>query len=311
MSPESTGTSDPRPILVTGATGRQGGAVARRLLRQGHQVRALTRDPAKHAAKSLAAAGAEVVAGDMDDRNSLDAALADARAVFSVQNFWEAGYEAEVRQGLNLTDAAVAAGVEHLVYSGVASADRNTGIPHFESKWEVEQHVRSSGVPWTVLRPAAFMDDWELEREAIFRDGVIALPLEPKALYRQVAVEDIAAFAVMALEGPKTWIGRVTAIAGDDPTPVEVADTFSRVTGRPVRYERMSWDDCRQQMGEELTVMFRYFNDVGMDADPYTLRRWHAELLTLEQYLRAHGWGSADRRSAGASSSLAAAEGLG
>jgi len=138
MSTVLIATSDARPILVAGATGRQGGAVVHRLLRRGHRVRALTRDPAKPDAQDLTRAGAEVTPGDMNDRASLDAALVGVRAVFSVQNFWDAGFDAEIRQGRNLADAAVAAGVEHLVYSGVASADRNTGIPHFESKWAIE-----------------------------------------------------------------------------------------------------------------------------------------------------------------------------
>lgn len=158
---------DGRLVLVSGATGQQGGAVARSLLGRGFAVRALTRDTDKEAAKELADLGAEVVKGDLEDRPSVERALDGVRGVFSVQQFFEAGYEGEVRQGVQLADRAKAAGVEHYVYSSVGSAHRETGIPHFESKWEVEEHVRASGVPYTVLRPVFFMQNWEWSREPI------------------------------------------------------------------------------------------------------------------------------------------------
>ena len=133
-----------RVILVSGATGQQGGAVARNLLERGFAVRALTRDPEKAAARELADLGAEVVSGDLEDRASIERVLDGVYGVFSVQKFLEAGVEGEVRQGVRLADAAKAAGVEHYVYSSVGSAHRETGIPHFESKWEVEEHVRAA-----------------------------------------------------------------------------------------------------------------------------------------------------------------------
>jgi uncharacterized protein YbjT (DUF2867 family) len=147
-----------RLILVCGATGSQGGAVARSLLDRGFRVRALTREPQKPEAQALADEGAEVVQGDMEDRSAMDQVLVEGiYGVFSVQNFWEAGYDREVEQGKTVADVAKAAGVEHFVYSTVGSAHRQTGIPHFESKWEVEEHVREIGLPYTILRPAFFM----------------------------------------------------------------------------------------------------------------------------------------------------------
>ena len=132
-------------IAVTGATGQQGGAVARRLLEKGWKVRALTRDPQKPAAQALAQAGAELAPGDMDRRADLDAAFQGVYGVFSVQNFWlpNVGAEGEVRQGKLAADAAKAAGVEHFVYSSVGAAERGMGQAHFASKWEIEQYVQS------------------------------------------------------------------------------------------------------------------------------------------------------------------------
>ena len=155
------GRGNGRLVLVTGATGQQGGAVARNLLGRGFGVRALTRDPEKPEANVLAERGAEVVRGELEDRSSLDRALEGVYGVFSVQNFWEAGYDREIEQGKRLVDAAKAADIEHYVYSSVGSAHRETGIPHFDSKWEVEEHLRGSGVPFTILRPVFFMQNWE------------------------------------------------------------------------------------------------------------------------------------------------------
>ena len=146
-----------KTIVVTGATGQQGGATARHLLAQGWHVRALTGDPQGAAAQALAAAGAEVVSGNMYDRASLDQAFAGAYGVFSVQNFWlpDVGAAGEVRQGKIVADAAKAAGVRHLVYTSVGGDERQTGLSHFDSKWQIEEYVRSLSLPVTVLRPSS------------------------------------------------------------------------------------------------------------------------------------------------------------
>jgi hypothetical protein len=158
---------DNQVILVTGATGRQGGAVARSLLGSGFAVRSLVRDPQKPGAEALAGAGTELARGDLDDPASIERALEGAYGVFSVQNFFQAGYEGEIRQGTSLADVAKAAGVSHFVYSSVGSAHRETGISHFESKRHVEEHVLSTGIPYTIVRPVFFMHNWDGTREQI------------------------------------------------------------------------------------------------------------------------------------------------
>lgn len=278
-----------RLILVSGATGNQGGTVARKLLEQGFRVRALTRDPEKLAARALAEGGAEVVRGDLEDRFSLDLELEGVYGVFSVQNFFEAGYEGEVRQGKMLADAAKEAGVSHFVYSSVGSAYRETGIPHFESKWEVEEHVREISLPYTILRPVFFMQNWETMRDQIL-EGTLAQPLDPDKPLQQVNTEDIGVFAAMAFEDTERWIGREVDLAGDELTMLEVAETFSSVSGREIGYFQVPWDQFREMMGEEFTVMLRWFNDVGYEADIPALRKEYPDLSTFEQYLRSHGW---------------------
>lgn len=283
-----------RLILVTGATGNQGGAVARSLLDKGFKVRALTRDSEKQEAQTLTEQGAEVVQGDMDDQSAIEQALEDAYGIFSIQNFWETGYDREVQQGKTVADAAKAASVEHFVYSSVGSAHRDTGIPHFDSKWEVEEHLRETGLPYTILRPVFFMQNWEMMREQIV-DGTLPQPLDPDKPLQHVAVEDIGSFAAIAFEHPDEWIGQEVDLAGAEQTMPEIADTFGNVTGREVEYYQVPWDQFEEQMGEEFAVMYRWFNDVGYEADVAALREY-PELTTFEQYLRSHGWEGAGQQ---------------
>jgi uncharacterized protein YbjT (DUF2867 family) len=280
-----------RLIVVTGATGKQGGAVARHLLERGFRIRAITRDPHKPAARQLAERGAEVVRGDLDDPASLRSALQGAYGVFSVQNFWETGYEREITQGIALAELASAVAVEHVVYSSVASAQRNTGLSHFESKWKIEGRIRELGLPYTIFRPVFFMDNWETPMlRASILEGTFAQPLAPDRTFQQVATDDIGAFVSMAFEDRDAWLGRELDLAGDELTMQQIADTFSRVIGRPVKYVQLSWDQYRAAAGDEYTEMYEWFDRVGYNADVEALRQIYPELTTFEQYLRSHDW---------------------
>ena len=281
-------------ILVTGATGQQGGAVAQNLLkRPGFVVRALTRDSAQPAAQALAHTGAEVVRGDLDDPASVRRALEGAWGVFSVQNFMETGYDGEIRQGKDLADAAKAAGVHHFVYSSVVSSDRKTGLPHFESKWQIEQHIVPSGLSCTILRPAFFMQNWfSFMREPIL-NGTLPLPLNPQTRLQQISTEDIGAFAAMAFEHPSKWTGRTIELAGEELTMLRTAELLTRALGRNVKYVQVPWDQFRQSAGDEMAKMYRWFNDVGYHVDIAALRREYPNLSTLEKVLAQQDWANA------------------
>jgi uncharacterized protein YbjT (DUF2867 family) len=288
-----------RSVLVVGSTGQQGGATARSLLKRGFAVRALTRDPEKPEARELAGRGAELARGDLDDRSSVEGALEGVHGVFSVQNFWETGYEREIEQGKRLVDAAKDAGVEHFVYSSVGSAHWETGIAHFDSKAKVEDYLRGSGMPYTILRPVYFMQNWEMFGRDQILGGTLAQPLDPDRPLQMLDAEDIGVFAAMAFENPEGWIGREVDLAGDEMTMPEVAATFSRVIGREVGYYQVPWDQFEEAAGEEAAVMYRWFNDHGYEADIAALREEHPGLVTFERYLRTHGWENAGLPAAG------------
>jgi uncharacterized protein YbjT (DUF2867 family) len=278
-------------IAVTGATGQQGGAVARKLLADGWNVRALTRDVNKPAAQALAQAGAELVAGDMDSRSELDAAFEGTYGVFSVQNFWlpNVGYEGEIRQGKNVADAAKSAGVGHLVFSSVGAAHRGMGQKHFESKWIIEQHIQSLNIPYTILRPAAFMENYNWSRAYILNGTLTGRGLRPEKEVQSIAVEDVAAFVALAFANPQEFLGKTIELAGDEQTEPQIAETFSKVIGRPVNLVAPAAGGGRLS-DDEMVAMFNFFNGEGYDADIPSLRKLHPGLLTLEQYLRKNGW---------------------
>jgi len=279
-------------ILVTGATGKQGGAAARQLLTRGWRVRAFVRDPKKPAARALASRGAELVQGNLDDRSSLDRALEGASGVFSVQNFWETGEAREIVQGISLADAAKAAGIEHFVFTSVGGADRASGLSHFESKWKIEQHIHSLDLPFTVFRPVFFMDNFE---SPAFRAGILkgqlAMGLRPTTKLQMIAVEDIGIFVALAFENPEAYLGKSIEIAGDDLTGPDAAKILSKVVGRAVHYVPQPIEQVRS-FSKEYAAMYEWFEAHGYKADIPALRKLHPKLLNFEEWARKAEWKS-------------------
>lgn len=288
-----------KTVLVTGATGRQGGAVIRHLLPKGWKLRALTRSKSGGAAQELARRGVEVVEGDLEDPRSLERATAGVYGVYSVQDFWAVGAKREVTQGKNLADAAKKSGVQHFVYSSAGGAERNSGIDHFESKWVVEKHIRQLGLPATVLRPAGFMENYYIDQVEIgILKGKLMDPIRADKPYQTIAADDIGAFAALAFERPGEFIGLELEIAGSELTNPEAAQVFSRVLGKPVKFKRLPMPMARLFLGKEFHQMFRWFNEAGSKADIAGLRRRYPEvhLQTLEEWLRNEGWHKRARR---------------
>ena len=291
-------SSHPETILVAGATGRQGGAVTRHLRAGGFTVRALTRGPDAEKARALRALGVELVRGDLTDRTSLDAALAGVDGVFSVATPFEAGLEAEIAQGKTLGDAAKAAGVQHYVYSSVGGADRDSKVPHFESKWQIENHLRALGLPLTIVRPVYFFENfvggWAMQPAG---EGYsLAMPLSATRGLQGIAVDDIGAFVARAFADPAAWAGRELELAGDEHTLPGYTRAMARALGVPVEYAQMPWEAIREQ-NEDLYRMYDFFERVGYRADTRALRAEYPALHTFDQWI-AEGGLSGLRRAA-------------
>ena len=179
--------------------------------------------------------------------------------------------------------------MEHFVYSSVGSAHRRTGVPHFDSKYEIEEHLRASRLPHTVLRPVYLMENWDYTREPL-STGILPTPLSPGTVLQQVTVEDVGAFASMAITDPGRWIGRAIDLAGDELSMEGTAAVFGRVMGQPVKVEQIPWEFLRTQVDDDQYRMYQWFESTGFDADLPELRTLRPELISLETYLRGHGW---------------------
>lgn len=276
-------------ILVTGATGTQGGAVARALLQRGYSVRALTRSPEKPAAQELKALGATLVKGDFADVDSLTAAMQDAHGVFAMTDFWAHSYDVEIQHGRNLVDAAQAAGIEHFVFTSVADADRSTSIPHFDSKYEIETYIRKSGIPFSIIRPVSFMDNWLYAKDSLLK-GRYRSPMSPDRNSQYIAASDIGFFVAEAFDNPGDWLDKAVDIAGDELTGTELVALFSAALGQEIRYEQIPWPEYEVAAGMEMTIMDRWIDETGYDVDIAALRARHPEMVSAKSFVDAVPW---------------------
>src|ERR1700686_707382 len=276
-------------VVITGSTGKQGGAVARGLLERGHKVRAVTRDTNSSQAKSLASAGATLVAASLEDTAALTQALEGATSLFAMTTP-SGGPDAETRQGVAAADAAKAAGV-HLVFTSVGSANRQTGIPHFDSKCEVEKHIAKVGVRATILAPVAFMENLYFIREQLAK-GIYASALAPPSALAQVAVADIGAVSVRVLEDAGRFTGQRFDLASDQLTGNEAMAILARDTGRPFSYYQVPLDVIRQRMGEDAAKMYDWLDRVGYTVDRAALRREFPDVAfhDFESWAKTQDW---------------------
>jgi uncharacterized protein YbjT (DUF2867 family) len=276
-------------VVVTGSTGKQGGAVTRGLLERGHKVRAVTRDPNSSQAKLLAKAGATLVPASFEDTAAIVKALEGATSFFAM-TMPSGGTDAETKQGIAAAAAAKTAGV-HLVFTSVGSANRQTGVPHFDSKYEVEKHIAKIGVRATILAPVSFMENLNFIKEQLAK-GIYAAALPPTRALAQVAVADIGAVALRVLEDAGRFTGKRFDLAGDELTGNDAMAILSRVTGRNFTYYQVPLDVVRQRMGEDAVKMYEWFDRVGFMVDRATLRREFPDVAfrDFESWAKTQDW---------------------
>jgi len=286
------------PVLVIGATGQQGGATARHLLERGRTVYAMVRNPDSPAAKALQGAGASLVVGDLDDPASLRTAMEGMHGVFLVLTMMAGpkispeGVVAEERRGKAVAGLAQEPGIEHLVYTSIDGASARSGIPYYESKARIEEHIHAVGVPATILRPVSFMDNFATYNRPVLDDGelVVSIAVRPELPMQLISVRDVGAFAAIAFERPGHFLGQTVEIAGDALTPPQIADTFGRVCGLRARFRQTPIEQIRA-FDAQLAQMFTFFNDHPSElADLSALRAYHPGLMRLETWLRATEW---------------------
>jgi len=271
-----------KTILVTGATGHQGGAVFQHLRRR-FPLRLLVRDPAKRQVSALSGPGVELAQGDLEDIASLKRAMNGAYGVYSVQTSKDT--EAEIRQGTNMVDAAASQSVAHFVYSSVAGAAQNSGVPHFESKFKIEQHIQAAGIKNTILRPSFFMENWINWKDQLL-NGRLEWPLRPETRLQMNAVDDIGAFVELAFEHPGKWIGRTFELAGDELSMTQITQAFSRMLAHEVQYVQLRWDEFGKRIDPAHFKMFEWFEQDLHRVDIGAVRQELPALHSFERWLQ-------------------------
>ncbi len=259
-------------ILVVGATGKQGSHVARHLLNRGHHVHAFTRNPKSTVIKELESLGATTVVGNLVDRQSIEKALESVDAFFAITTRVPEGVKTEIEQGINIGNAAKAKN-KYLVFSSVASADKKTGIPHFDSKTTIEEHFKEIELDACILAPVYFMENVFAMPQLKEGQYVTTLPFNRRL--QQVALDDIAAFATLALEHPKRFKNKRIELASESLTPEDVIEIISKISGKPLEYVQVPVEQVKDL---DMAAMFSFFNKPGFQVDIVALHRAYPEI---------------------------------
>jgi uncharacterized protein YbjT (DUF2867 family) len=271
-------------VLVGGASGRQGNAVIDELLSRGYSIRCLTRKPDSKKAKRIVDRCSELVEGNYSDLGSLQSAMKGITKVF----FYSGFSRNEVAEGRNVIAAAKASDIKHLIYSSGAAAEPEKGIPS-ASKMQVEIDIIASGIAYTVLRPVAFMENFDRQQQLTLEKGIFE-SRGPERIVSFISIRDIGFFIGEAFDHPDEWLYKAVNIASDRMTIREYVDTFSRVMNADITYNRMPLDDYLATFPKPLRPLFKWYDEVGYDADVDEFRARYPNLITLDNYLMTTGW---------------------
>ncbi len=289
--------STSKTVMVVGATGARGGAAVDALLSRGHSVVAITRNPSSDAAKALTARGVDVRQGEYGDAASIVSASTGADSAFAVSTSFEVGTQGEIEQGKTLVNALDATKIGHIVFSTVGSADQNTGVAHFDGKYEIEKHLATLDTPSTVMGPAFFMENllapWSIPT---LKQGSVSAGLPEYRKLQQIAVKNIGDFGAVLIERGQTVFGDRYDFAGDELTNLQAVAQISKATGKTISYQGFPAEGLREQSGD-MADMFAWFDAVGYSADIPALHCDFADVawLNYADWLALQNWSFLDQ----------------
>jgi len=277
-----------RKVLVSGATGQQGGSVVLALLNDGHEVVGITRNTESPKAKNLLEQNVEMVSVDFTDSNELINIMKKVDTVFAMTTPFEGGIDHEVQQGISMANAAKEAGIGHFIFNSVGDANQPTGIPHFDSKYEVEKHLETLGMAYTIVAPAYFMDNifipFMLEQ---LKEGLLKMAMPADRKLQQISVEDIGKFVGIVVNEREAMFGDRVNISGDELTGEEVSQILTKAIGKKIQYEGYNPDYLREQ-SEDMALMYEWFNDKGYTADLNSLKKYG--FMSFEDWALKQDW---------------------
>ena len=274
-------------VLITGITGQQGGAVARNLIDKNINLFGLSRNTNSGISKELSKLGVQVLEGDLDDLSSYKSHLENIDTVFFVQAL-EQGAKNEIKQGKMFIAEAKKQGIEHFVYSSVLGADLKTGVPHFDSKYELEKYIAQNEITCTILRPASFNENFlnpEITKRIL--KGKLVMPLNKNVIQQYISTEDIGKIAAQVIKNPENYKNKTITIATDEKSLAEVAEIFSQILNKMITYQKLPGIITWLVMGKDLRKMFAYMNKNNFKAveDIDALKNEFPGLGNLSQWI--------------------------
>ena len=277
-----------KTIFVTGATGNQGGAVARSLSLQGFAVKALVRNTDSTKAEALKKLHIQLVKADLNNADTYREHLKDVYGIFSVQTF-EHGVGKEINQGITLATLAKEFGVKHFLYSSVFGANLKTGVPHIDSKFRIENHIKKIGLPFTIIRPASLYENFLIPqvKRGILK-GTLVQPVNGDTVLQYIAAADIGKAAAGIFQNSEKYLGKTIPVSTEQLSTQEVAELFSTVLNKPIKYKKLPGLITRLFMGNTLYKMFKWMNEKSsfLKEDVDSTRKEFPDLLSLENWIR-------------------------
>lgn len=277
-----------KTIFVTGATGNQGGAVARKLISRGFDVKALTRKPDSPEAQRLGNLKVEIIQGDLDEPKTFRAHLKNVDGLFSVQTFVN-GIEREIKQGCGLIDLAKEFNIPHFLYSSVSGADLKTGIPHWESKDKIERYLKASGLAFTIIRPVSLFENYLIPQvHSRLMKGKLVSPVNRDVVQQLISSDDIGNFSVKIFSNPQNYKNKTITLAAEQMDLEQTASLFSEVLGRKVIYQKLPMIITRLVLGKNLYKMFKWVNenDVVFIKDLSAFKKEYPDMMSLREWIR-------------------------
>lgn len=279
-----------KTFFVTGATGNQGSAVVNSLLAKGYSVKALTRNPDARKAKTLKEKPVHIIKGDLNDIATYAGHLKNVAGIFSVQTF-ENGIDKEIKQGIALADCAKQYGIKHFIYSSVIGSDQHTGIPHWESKFIIENHIKSLGISYTILRPSSLYENFLIPQvKSRILKGKLVTPTEGNKVQQFISAEDIGKISAAIFENPSFYRSKTLVLASEEMNMQQAAQIFSEVLGRKITYSKLPGFITRLVMGKDLHKMFSWINknDAVFLKDLDAFKKEFPELVDLKSWIKKH-----------------------
>jgi len=277
-----------KTIFVTGATGNQGGAVLRYLVSSGFRVKALVRNPSSEAGKRLVHPNVEIIQGDLNNPDSYKPHLDHVDAVFCNLSF-KHGVDKELNQGINLVNSAKESKVQFFLYSSVIGCDANTGIPHWESKFKIENHLKKSEIAFTIIRPSSLYENLLIpEVNKRIKKGKLVLPTNGDKEQQFISADDIGKIATAIFSDREKYAGKTVTVAAEQMNGIQLAAVLSKALGKTITYQKLPMFITRLVMGKDLAKMFRWINenDALFVKDMAIVRNEFPGMLSLEDWVK-------------------------